>query len=264
MNNDFLFKYLLFLSNKDVTGNSLSVNEFNMSLQVANIKHFKKKIGIPEEYKVGMPISRQSFELSQVLTDDVLPFKVHLGSPNIPYLPVDTNGYAALPQSFFYPSSLEYRYFPNNDCEGEYIKRKIDVLTDGQWPDVEGSAIRKPTLMYPACNFQAGAIRFLPRNIQRVEFVYLRLPVTPVYDYYINTENEYVYLEPGVSHVLTIGEEGSLGQQSGITVQSLSVELEWNETNKLDILNLMLSHFGLNVREGMIEQFAEMTKQSGQ
>lgn len=263
MNNDFIYKFLLFLANKSVTGNSISPEEFNMALQAANMRHFKRKIGVPEDYRPGMPIAKQGFERTQVLTDDLLPFKVHMGSPNVQAMIVDQDGYAVLPSNFFYPSALSYKYFPNNDCTGTYKTRKIDVLTDQQWDYVIGSSIRRPTLKYPAANFQAGTIRFSPTNLQRVDFVYLRYPANPVYDYYINADLDHIYLLPGTSHVLVAGEEGSMGQQPGTSVVSMSVEMEWNYSNRLDILAFILSFLGMNMREGALQQFAEMTKQSG-
>jgi hypothetical protein len=262
MNNGDIFKYILFLANKDTTGNSISPVEFNQALVVANLKFLKKKIGISEEYRVGQPIPRQSSEVTQVITDDILPFKIHMGDPNTPELVIDSNGYATIPTDFFYPHALSYKYFPNNDCSGDYDPEKIDVLTDQQWDDIAGSSIRRPTLKYPACNFQNGVIRFLPKNLQRANFVYIRNPLTPVYDYYINADLEYVYMLPGTVHTLLTGEEGSLGQTTG-TVQSLSVELEWNDINKIDISSIILSFLGINVREPQLQQYAEMSKQSG-
>jgi hypothetical protein len=263
MNLDFIYKYILFLANHAVTGNSISPAEFNMTLNAANIKLLKRKCGLPEDYRPGQPFTRQSVEVTQVLTDDILPFKIHLGDPNTPYLQVDANGYGQIPINLFYPHALSYKFFPNTDCTGEFKIRQIDVLTDQQFDYVAGSSIRKPTLYHPACNFQDGAIRFLPKNIQRVEFVYVRFPVVPVYDFYISAELEHIYLEPGIVHTLLPGEEGSAGQTSG-TVQSLSVELEWNDANKLDCASLILSMLGINQREGALQQFAEMSKATGQ
>jgi hypothetical protein len=260
---DFLYKYLLFISNKAVTGNSISPEEFNIALQVANIKHMKVKCGLPESYRPGQPIAPQSPETTIVITDDIMPFKVHMGSPNVPYMQVDAQGYAPIPPDFFYPMAISYKYFKNVDCTGSFRLKKVDNLTDQQFDYVAGSFIRKPTLAYPCCNFQAGVIRFLPENIQRVEFVYLRLPATPVYDYYISAEGEHIYMAPGTTHALLAGEEyPTTGATTG-TVTSLSVELEWNDTNKLDILSLVMSMLGINMREGALQQFAEMSKQTG-
>lgn len=263
MNNDFLYKYLLFIANKAVTGNTISPEEFNIALKAANLTQLKKKIGLPEDYRPGVPVPRQSVEITQMLTDDILPFKVHMGAPNVQPLVVDANGYATIPDDFFYPKSFSYRYFPNNDCEGSFDPKKVDVLTDQQWDYVTGSAIRRPTLQYPACNFQAGVIRFSPKNIGMVDFVYLRMPVTPVYDYYINAIGEHIYLEPGTTYLLDTDEEGSQGQTAGTVVTSLSAEAEWDDINKLDIISFVLADLGINIREGMLQQFAEMSKQTG-
>ena len=263
MNNDYLLRFLLFLSNKSVTGNSISPIQFNLALQSGNLRHLKQKIGIPESYRPGAPFAPQQHEITQVLTDDILPFKVHMGAPGTMPLSLDTNGYAPLPTDFFYPSALSYRYFPNTDCTGDYKLKKIDVLTDQQWDYVIGSYLRPPSLEYPVCNFQHESIRFAPKGMWQVEFVYIKNPTIPVYDYYISADGEYIYLPVGLSHLLATDEEGSAGQTAGNTVISQSVELEWNDVNKLDILTLIMSYLGINMREGALAQFSEQQKATG-
>ena len=83
----------------------LTAGEFERILHVCQLKQFKRKIGLPEEYQPGTAIPAQVYEISKVITDDLAPFKVIMGGDNPP-LNVDDKGEATLPSDFFYPSAL--------------------------------------------------------------------------------------------------------------------------------------------------------------
>jgi hypothetical protein len=256
-----IYDLLNYISNKSQTGNTLTPKEFNSVIHAAQLRHFKRKVGLPEEYQPGAPVPRQSFEITQKITDDLMPFKVYMGAPNTMPLSIASNGTAIVPGDMYYPSALSYDYFPVG-CNTDPEKRMIDVLTDAQWDDIAGNSLKRPTSKYPVCNFQSGYIRFLPKDLQFVHFVYLRYPVKPVYDYYIKANGEYVYLAPGQAYALQPGEEGSQGQIN-TTVVSQSVEIEWDEVNQLDIIYLMADFVGINLREMPLMQYANMMKQQG-
>lgn len=262
MNNSGVLKYCQFVCNKEQVGNSLSPVEFTQLLQVCNLKHFKKKIGLPEEYKVGMPLARQTYDLTQKLTEDLKQFKVWMGSPDISQLQIDGNGIASLPSDYYYPSSLSFKHAINSCSEMIIKTRMIEVVTDAQWDDVVSHPIKQPTYKYPVCNFQNTFIRFLPNNLRFVDFIYLRQPKTPVYDYYFGTDGSYIYLPQGINYTLQAGEQGSNGQTSGVVV-SQTQELEWDDINKLDIAALILQHIGINLREGALMQYSEKVLNTG-
>lgn len=257
-----IYRLLNYVINKSQTGNALSPTDFNDINKAAQLRHFKRKVGLPEEYQPGVPLPRQSYEITQKITDDLMPFKVHMGAPGTMPLQVANDGTAIIPSNLYYPGSLSYIHFdPTCNVEGQV--RMIDVLTDGQWVDIAGNSLKRPTYEYPVCNFQSGYIRFLPKDIQRVDFVYLRYPIKPVYDYYISAIGEQIYLPPNSVYVLQGGEEGSAGQTAGTTVVSQSVEFEWDEVNQLDIVYLMADFAGINLREMPLMQYANMMKQQG-
>ena len=103
-------------------------------------------------------------------------------------------------------------------------------------------------------------INIYPNNITSAEFTYLRKPLTPVYDYYIDANANEVYLLTGTSHTLTTDETGSAGQTSG-TVTSLTVELDWDELFHVVFCNEVLSRVGINLKDGMVEQYINQAKQ---
>ena len=263
MNNSEILKYCNYISSKEQTGNTLTPVEFTQILQVCNLKYFKKKVGVPEEYQPGMPLPRQQFEITQSNSDSLSPFKKFMGEYNTDPLYIDANGYAPLPSDYFYHSACSFIDAINNpDCSLTLKNRIVEVLTDAQWDAVTSSVIRPPSRKYPVMNYQSGFIRFSPIDLGQVQFIFLRTPSLPYYDYYIGVNGEHVYLLPNTSHILIPGEEGSAGQLSGIVV-SQSVELEFNDTGKLDIAALILQHIGVNLREGSLLQYAEKVINSG-
>lgn len=263
MNNHNILSLVNFCANKSQTGNTISPVEYTQILQVCNLKYFKKKVGVPEEYQPGMPLPRQQFEITQSNSDSLSPFKKFMGEYNTDPLYIDANGYSPLPDDYFYHSACSFLDAVNNpDCSPTIKPRIVEVLTDAQWDAVTSSVIRPPSRKYPVMNYQSGFIRFSPIDLRQVNFIYLRTPSLPYYDYYIGVNGEHIYLLPNTSHTLIPGEEGSSGQLSGIVV-SQSVELEFNDTGKLDIAALILQHIGVNLREGALLQYAEKVINSG-
>jgi len=207
--------------------------QWGLLLKMANLKHFKRKVGLPEEYTPGRPLPAQLPEISQRITDDLLPFKVFMGRYGTPKLQIDQNGEAVIPTGFFYPLSLLYPV-----VEISLTYNEVKVLTDSGWSDYMSSSIITPSKKYPICNFQKGYIRFSPKNMQSVEFTYLRRPVDPVYAY--TSDSGFIQYDP-----------------------VNSVELEWDEPNQIDILYMLLSDVGVVVTRGDIMQVAETVKTKG-
>jgi hypothetical protein len=263
VNNYNLLSFINYCANKEQSGNTISPVEFTQLLQVCNLKYFKKKVGVPEEYQPGMPLPRQQFEITQSNSDSLSPFKKFMGEYNTDPLYIDANGYSPLPDDYFYHSACSFLDAVNNpDCSPTIKPRIVEVLTDAQWDAVTSSVIRPPSRKYPVMNYQSHFIRFAPIDLGQVQFIFLRYPTNPYYDYYIDSNGAYIYLEEGESHTLQAGEEGSAGQTSGVVV-SLSKELEWNEVGKLDIANLVLQHIGINLREGQLFQYADKVLKEG-
>jgi len=150
MTNADILSLIRFISNKTQTGNSFSTEEFNTALLSETYAHFKTKVGIPEAYQPGMPLPQQGYEITQKITDDILPFKVWMGKPGgIAPLQINSDGLATIPSDFYYPGAISYWYIPPADCDPIPESCKVDILTDQQWDDVISHPVRKPTLQYP-------------------------------------------------------------------------------------------------------------------
>ena len=214
----------------------VSPPEFELALKAANIKHFKQKIGLPEEYQPGMPLPRQVPEITMKITEDIRPFKVFMGrgaGANATPLSVD-DGYATIPDDYYYPLSMVYRWVK----DGAIVRRNIDIVDDLEWGNRISDPLTKGTKKNPICNYQATEIRFQPDSILFVDFTYLRMPNEPVFA----TKYDDGYVQYDAAN---------------------STELEWDDINQLDILYKTLTDLGFGLKRGDVIQYAEQHKQQG-
>lgn len=214
----------------------LSPNEFNLLLKVNNIRHFKEKIGLPEQYQPGRPLPKQVPEITRKVATDLQPFKVYMGSgtgANATPLPVE-DGFAAIPDDYYYHLSMNYKWIKN----GVAHKRPVDEVDDLEWQQRHDNPLTKGTKRNPICNYQATEIRFQPEEIMYVEFTYYRLPNEP------NLVMKYSsgYAEYDASN---------------------STELEWDDVNQIDILHKVMSDLGFSMEKAEVVQYAEQHKAQG-
>ena len=215
-------------------GVNIVPEQWELMLHVAQLKHYKRKLGLPEEYRPGQPMPTQAFEITKRISDDLSPFMVEIGRNGQLPLPVSAQGEATLPADFFYPTGILY-----NLITPKGIKPKnVPLLTDKEWNETMSSQIIKKTKQYPIANIKNGYIRFAPLNLQFVDFTYLREPVRPVYAF-TNT--------------------GGLMQYDNAN----SVQLEWDELNQLDIMYMLLGDLGVVVSKKEIVDYGEKVKERG-
>lgn len=206
----------------------LTPNRFSTMLHMASLKHFKRKLGLPEEYQVGMPLPRQAFDLTQKITEDLKRFK--LVDDNFLF----TNGVAVYPAEYYYPSSMAAVIH----YELGSIKKKVRFVTDQRWDEMNGNYVDIPNEEYPIANFQSDTIKIAPATIKQVIFTYLRLPLKPVYA---------VMMKGNVS----------------VYDPEVSLQLEWDEINQIDIIMILLADLGLPLMRGDVIQIADKQKAQG-
>jgi len=224
MSNDEIYQLVDFICRSQDRKELVNPSDFNLLLQKANLDKFRKEIGIVQDFAGSQPTSRAMVETSQIITEALRPFKEYIPAQ------VVTTGHILLPVGYYYPTALNYSY--NTRI------RPIEVLTDAQWGWRQYDSNKGPTLSFPIARFLSDRIEILPSTIALIQFTYMRTPVTPLAVY----KSEY----------------GTMVYDS-----SASVELEWDETNKIDILNLILLDMGVVVDPSSITQYASMKKQQG-
>lgn len=210
----------------------LTPKRFESMLHMASLKHFKRKLGLPEEYQVGMPLPRQAYEVTQKISEDLRPFKVELDGYHSALMFV--NGVSSYPPDYYYPLSVA----PIINHEVGSVVKRARVVTDGRWDEMHGNYVDIPNDEYPVVNFQANSIRISPSTIRIAKMTYLRLPKKPVYG--VTTTDLVTTYNP-----------------------TTSVQLEWDEPNQIDIMYILLSDLGVSVQRQDIFQIAEKHKAQG-
>ena len=150
--------------------------------------------------------------------DDIAlrPFKVNKGvDSNTPALFVSALGTAPLPTNYkqFLPmESLTYIY--------NGVQVKVEPVDDNTFDYRKNHPTETPTKRYPIYCVQSDYIKFLPKNLQYVNFQYLKKP-----DWvHMNVTNTHGYAEYTATG---------------------SVEFEWNDASMVYIIQEMLNLMGI-------------------
>jgi hypothetical protein len=99
--------------------------------------------------------------------------------------------------------------------------------------------ITKPTTLHPAAYIVKAGLKVLPTTITGVTVIYYRKPADPVF-------------------ATTVGADLRLAYDAGS-----SVELEWDDGSKQDILYMILQDMGVNIERGDVQQMAAKLIQTG-
>jgi hypothetical protein len=140
------------------------------------------------------------------------------------------------------------------------MTKSIDVITDQELDERRSNSLALDITQYPVAIINNNLINVLPNDITNAEFTYLRKPITPVYDYYIDANLNEIYLPAGSSHTLTSGETGSAGQTSGTTVNSNTVELDWDPIFHIEFCNEVLQRVAPHLKDAQLAQYAAQSK----
>lgn len=111
----------------------------------------------------------------------------------------------------------------------EVEKGKITYLTN---------SISSPTLHFPVYEKYGDRIEILPATIESITMRYLRIPKKPTWTYFVT----------------------SSGNQLFDSSNSSYQDFELHESEFSNIVNRMLTYFGINLRESEIVQIAETLK----
>lgn len=236
------FNLINFWANKDQNGRSFTLDDYNIALKAVDIEFLKVKFGLPEQYRPGMPLSGQAWEITQKISDDLRHLKVNMGGKTQPLMVVDKYGFADVPTNYIHVSSIRYDSAINNaDCEvSEETSTTVEVLRDADFDVRLTSSIKVPFSKYPFCRFQDTYIEFRPKDMRFVNFSYLRLPTPAVLSATYDANNNLEY------------------------DAATSTQLDWPDDTHTDIFNLLYSWLCRNLKDGMGLQDSQSRKIQGQ
>lgn len=245
MNNGNLYNLALYIGNKENFGGWLNADRFQEQLEIANIVLLKELLGITNDFNFGAPVSRRQKGMNTILDDSTNIFKK---KSSVSF----SSGVAILPND----------YFKYDILRQATTGKKIDILSSPEVAQRNSSYIDAPSINFPIAEIIGKSLNVYPTTISTADLVYYRYPVTPVFDYYVDAAGELVYLENGEEHVLTEGEIDSAGNTSG-TFTSQSVELEWGDSEKIDITWLIIKNMGINLSRQDILGIANNIQKEG-
>jgi len=235
-----IFKYVNYISVKENTGSTLQPQQRNTILEASNISMFNRKVAEAQAYafanKIGFSEATQS----------ILALREFHVKENITFT-AGVFDITTLTNSYAYWGSMVALF------NGAY--RQIELLTDHDLTVRRSNLISKQLSDYPAATLFGNSLTVYPSNVATAEFFFLKNPIKPVYDYYLNTYQVEVYLVPAATHVLTSGETGSSGETAGTTVTSTTVELEWGTLWHEEFCLEILKRVGINIKDEQLRQY---------
>jgi hypothetical protein len=242
LTNDNVLKYVNYICVKENSGSTLKPDQYNTIILASNVNMFNKQVTEAQlmALQSKMPFSETLFNMAALREFQVL--------ENISFT-TGTFDVTTLSNSFAYWGSMITLY------GGSY--KKIEILTVKEYAERRTNMIYKQLSEYPGALFNGDIITVLPNNIATAEFVYMKNPVQPVYDYYIDANLNYVYLAAGTTHLLAAGETGSDGQTAGTTVTSLTIEPEWNDLYFVEFCNEVLQKVSINLTSEQLRQYVK-------
>ena len=232
-----IYDFMKFIGDKDFNGNFLKPEDYKRAVVAANIDLFKKVTGLPEEYQPGAPFAREGFEINQKALDEIRYFKGHIFDQAV------ASGYFTIPDDYVYFDSMTYKYQRDIDGTPTSLPRPVELLKESQLADRRGNWTKRPTTKYPVAVIRVQDTTYArfyiyPDTINAVDLHYYRFPVEPVFAWTV-VSDEVQY------------DEGS------------STEFEWGVEKHMDLVRIMLSYIGINLREEALVQYAEMQKARG-
>lgn len=231
-----LYNFCNFIARKAQSG-AISPDEFNTALVSANEDFIKQKTGLPEDFQVGLPFARQQWQLSQIITEALKPIFV----PPV-RITKNTAGYFPYPADYKRYSSIQIDFTDNPQCckdAGEYSERFVEVVSDAEWVIRLNNSVIRPTILYPVANFYKDGIKVAPYEITTIKMAYLKQTPVPRRGYTVNANDQDIY-DPATS-----------------------VQLVWDDSFYNDIAAIILSYYGISIRDENLQAYAQNRKQTG-
>jgi len=201
-----------------------SVDRFNQAAQSANIDWFNDAYGQPVLQKSGQAVNDLNYQASEKASNNLRPFIKPI------VMQINSQGQGIRPTDFVQTSSVRYVY-------GE---RQVEVkfVRDNNLAERLDSDLLAPSKSYPIYCIYDSFIQYYPKDLIRTNFTYLRMPATPLWAYTL-VNNRPVY--DAVN----------------------SVDCEFPQENLNEFVSRIVSLFGIDMREPMVQQFAAQQQAQG-
>lgn len=228
-----IYRYINALWNADSLGGTLNLKEYNDAQKEVNTTMFLDAVEELFAHQKAGNLNYEAVFSSKMLRQFIAPYIATLTAPLYSITISSLTGYA-----FFLKAHTQLSY------QGQI--REIKLVDHNDFVSRQTNLMRPPIKYNPICTIDnQGYIKVLPTDASPLYIYYLKYPATPIFDYYVDTNDVVQPLAAAATHTLTSGETGSTGQTSGTTVTSTTVELEWPVEFHWKYINILLKRLGL-------------------
>ena len=236
MNVNDMYRICQFAINKAQNG-YLTPSEFNLVINQAQVSYQDYLLGEFQQYQYGRPQARVNYSQNEDIRQRLTPLILQTTlSPNT------TTGVAAYPSNFLQVDAMwesdglhRIRFVPQ-DSLYSYYNSEID-----------------PIVSNPIYLLQKDQFQFYPKNI-------VSISGTPLLSY-VRSAPDIVW-----AYTTVAGRPVYAPTQTGVGVTPTtgSVQPVWYDVDILEIITRALKLIGLNLQDGMVEQYANQITQTGQ
>lgn len=241
-----VFNLCKFIVSKESLSGYMNITDFNLNLRTANILLLKEKLGMSNDYGVGIALSRQQKGISIIHDDTIRKFKTR---STVSF----SSGIGTIPAT----------YFKYDDLRVNGALEPVEMLNSSELSKRLNNAIDEPDVLFPAAEIVGNSIYIYPSIITSGTLTYYRYPATCSLSYFIDVNGEIVPMAAGETHTLATGETGMNGETEGTVVTSTTVEHEWDESNGVDLAYIILKNLGISLNRADIYQVADKFKKEG-
>jgi hypothetical protein len=212
------YEFVQFIANKE-QGGFITVDEFNLSMRVANMEFFNDRYGQPSTHQPGRPVATISYPQTQKVHDDLRTLVT-----DIPISNGDT-----LPTDYLHLISL------SNPRTVTFVDHELF------------SACTEDSFLLNGLNFAtfADSNTFLTNAVGSVDMFYLRSPQVPFLA---------VFTDPTTGAFLDANGVTSLNP---VYWPAASVEIEFPEQTHNEIIYRAIAHHGMNLNDAQLNSYAE-------
>lgn len=241
-NNGYIYDYVLDLVRKEKDGNTISIPRFNRYLYSCMLEFMEDEYQKWQQTQEVTDTLTRILNVGSILLDVVGQGTLSVASPNKYWHAIDSYLTAS--------SAIEPRV-------------KIDLVTKYEFYDRISSNLLFPTLKYPIATItgmpteQLTTFKVIPYASTEIDVEYFYIPEQPFYDYYIDVNDNIIYLPEGTVHVWATGEvdsDGNTRTAGDPNYVSKSVELVFSDEDKMQIAYRILVKLGVNVKNSEAAQ----------
>lgn len=172
----------------------------------------------------------KNFESTQEITDSMHEFLV----PGL--LNVDqVTGRAPYPSDYIHTASIRKAYYKNNIL----TERPVKQVKNADWATTLSSNIVTPTAKRPVMTYYSAYMQFAPKNVGGILLDYFKKPADPKWAF-----------------TMTAGRP--------VYDSANSVDFQMPDNTLNEIVFMMASYMGINLRENDLIQYSELQKQKQQ